>query len=95
MSGWLRTRVVVDRFVAAVLLALTSPLIALLAALVRRHDGGRAFVAVPRVGRGGTDFAMWKLRSMRIDGPDGRASGVSLTAGSDPRITPVGAKLRA
>lgn len=95
MSGWLRRRLVIDRVVAALLLTLTSPLVAALAVWIRRHDGGPAFVAVPRAGRAGRPFAMWKLRSMRVDGPDGRAGGVSLTSGHDDRITPVGIVLRA
>ncbi len=37
---------------------------------------------------------MWKLRSMRADGPDGRAAGLTLSGTVDDRITPVGRKLR-
>lgn len=95
MSRYLRARVVVDRLLAAVLLALAAPLLAVLGWLVRRHDGGPAFIAVPRVGRHGADLRMWKLRSMRVGGDDGRAGGVALTSADDPRVTPIGHRLRA
>lgn len=95
MSRWLRLRVVADRAVATILLALTWPVLAVLAVWVRRHDGGPAFVSVPRVGTDGRPFGMWKLRSMRVDGSDGRANGPSLTSGADDRITSVGVRLRA
>lgn len=95
MSRWLRLRVVADRVVAAVALVVLAPLIAVLAVAVRLGDRGPGFVGVPRVGRGGRVFTMWKLRSMRVANPDGRAGGIALTANHDPRITPVGLRLRA
>ncbi len=95
MSRWLQLRSVADRVVALFVLLLLSPVIAALAVAVRVGDRGRAFVAVPRIGRDGAVFGMWKLRSMRIEQGDGRANGVSLTAAQDDRITPVGRWLRA
>lgn len=95
MSHWLRYRLVTDRLVAVVVLIVLSPVIVALAVAVRVGDRGRAFVAVPRIGKGGAEFGMWKLRSMRIEQGDGRAKGVSLTAAEDDRITPVGHWLRA
>jgi lipopolysaccharide/colanic/teichoic acid biosynthesis glycosyltransferase len=86
---------VVDRVVAAVLLALVSPVVAALGALVRRHDGGPALITVDRVGRGGRPFRMWKIRSMRVADDRGRAGGASLTGSTDDRITPIGRRLRA
>lgn len=95
MTRWLRVRWVLDRVTAAGLLAVLWPLIAALALAVRIGDRGPGFVGVPRVGRHGRTFTMWKLRTMRADGPDGRADGISLTSTDDRRITPVGVKLRA
>lgn len=95
MSPYLRVRVVVDRLVAAVVLVLCAPLIAALGWLVRRHDGGPALIAVERVGQGGRTFKMWKLRSMRAETSDGRATGVGLTSAGDDRITPIGHRMRA
>ena len=80
--------------VAAILSVLTAPVVAVLAGLVRRHDGHPPLIRVPRVGRGGVVFGMWKIRSMRVDTQDGRAAGVALTASGDDRITPVGARMR-
>ncbi len=94
MSPYLRFRLRLDRLVAALLLVATSPVIAVFGWLVHRHDGGPAFIAVPRVGRDGTTLPMWKLRSMRAETTDGRATGVSLTSADDDRITPIGKRLR-
>jgi lipopolysaccharide/colanic/teichoic acid biosynthesis glycosyltransferase len=94
-SLWLRVRTLVDRLVASLLLLAVAPVILSLAVVVRRHDGGPAFVAVPRMGAGGRTFRMWKLRSMRAEQADGRARGVSLSGAVDERITPVGRRLRA
>jgi len=95
MSRWMRARSVLDRVVAAVLLAVLWPFIAVLGLAVRISDRGPAFVGVPRMGRNGRVFTMWKLRSMRAENADGRANGVSLTALHDNRITPIGVRLRA
>ncbi len=95
MSRFLSVRLVADRALAAVLLVAAAPVLAVLGALVRRHDGGPALIAVPRVGRGGREIPMWKLRSMRAETSDGRATGVALTRAGDDRITPVGRWLRA
>jgi len=94
VSRYLRVRIVADRVIAALLLVPCAPVIAALGWLVRRHDGGPALIAVERIGRGGTTFRMWKLRSMRADTSTSRATGVSLTAEKDDRITPIGHKMR-
>lgn len=93
VSLWLRCRLIVDRLVAAALAALTLPVVAALALVIRR-DGDAALIKVPRVGRRGREFGMWKLRSMRVERDDGRAGGASLTRSADDRITPVGRWLR-
>ncbi len=95
MSTWLRIRLVLDRVIAAVLLMASAPVIAICAVLVRRHDGGPPLIAVPRVGQRGEPMQMWKLRSMRAVSPTGMATGVPLTTADDPRVTPIGATLRA
>ncbi len=94
MSPWLRRRLILDRLVAAVLLVPVAPVVAILALLVRRGDGGPALVRVPRVGRSGNLLGMWKLRSMRASAPGGLAGGADLTARDDDRVTPIGARLR-
>lgn len=94
VAGWLRARLVADRVIAAAAALLSAPLVAVLAILVRRHDGGAPLIQVPRVGRDGRTFGMWKLRSMRVDTRDGRAAGAVLTSTADDRITPIGARMR-
>lgn len=93
-SPWLRRRLLADRLLAAALVVVLSPVMAVLGALVRRHDGGPALIRVPRVGRGGREFGMWKLRSMRAETDRGLATGTTLTASADDRITPIGRQLR-
>jgi lipopolysaccharide/colanic/teichoic acid biosynthesis glycosyltransferase len=93
-SPYLQRRIGVDRVVAALLALVLSPVVAVLGVLVRRHDGGPALIRVPRVGRGGHEFGMWKIRSMRAETFDGRATGVALTSTADDRITPIGRRLR-
>lgn len=72
-------------------LVLLSPFLLLGAVLVWLQDFHSPFYIPERVGRGGKKFRMVKLRSMvhRAD-----ASGVSSTAGDDPRITWVGRFIR-
>jgi lipopolysaccharide/colanic/teichoic acid biosynthesis glycosyltransferase len=94
MTRWLRGRFVIDRFVAAVLLVLAAPVLGALGVLVRRQDGGPAFVRLPRVGRGGELIGIHKLRSMRAASPAGGAGGSALTTAGDLRITPFGHWLR-
>ena len=94
-AEWLRQRRWIDRTVAVIGAALTAPLVAVLALLIRRHDGGPSLIRVPRTGEGGRTFGMWKLRSMRAESPSGMAAGATLTNGtSDDRITPIGRRLR-
>ncbi len=95
LSPWLKVRLVVDRAVALVAGVVLAPAILVMAALVRREDGGPGFIAVDRVGRGGRIFRMWKLRSMRASRPDGTAEGLTLSGGHDDRITRIGRRLRA
>ena len=94
VSPWLRRRLGLDRVVSVVVGIVVAPVVAVLAALVRRADGGPGLIAVPRVGRGGEVFDMWKLRSMRVDHTDGTTSGLRLTRAGDERITPLGHVLR-
>lgn len=94
MSTWFGVRRHLDRLAAAIGGVVVMPLVAVLAWLVRRHDGARPIIGIERIGRSGTPFQMWKLRSMSASDPDGRAEGPSLTSAGDPRITPVGRWLR-
>ena len=72
-------------------LIVLSPLLVVVAALVKLGDGGPVFFLHERVGRGFRPFNVIKFRTMVTDAP-GR--GLSITRGGDPRITRLGAYLR-
>lgn len=95
MNRWWSIRRILDRVIAVAGGILLAPFVVVLATLVKREDGGPAFIRVTRVGQGFRPFGMWKLRTMRSDTPNGRASGPVLTAQNDERITEIGRRLRA
>ncbi len=78
-----------DVVVAAGLLLLALPVLAVAAALVRLTDGGPVLYRQQRLGEGMVPFSILKLRTMRV-GPAGPA----VTATDDDRVTPVGRVLR-
>lgn len=80
-----------DIVVAALGLLLASPVLLPVMFLVWRHDRHSPFYVAPRVGRGGEQFKMVKLRSMVINADK---SGVDSTGANDRRITPVGHFIR-
>lgn len=86
-----------------VLLVLLSPLLLLIAILVKLEDGGPVIFAQTRVGRFGREFKMYKIRSMCLDAEKRLAEllaknqhkeGVTFKLKDDPRITRVGKWLR-
>jgi lipopolysaccharide/colanic/teichoic acid biosynthesis glycosyltransferase len=79
-------------FIALTLLVIASPLIVVLAALVRLTSPGPAFYAQTRLGRCGRQFRIYKLRTMRHDAE--AHSGPVWACKNDNRITPIGAFLR-
>ena len=80
-----------DFVLSSVMLLVLSPLLLLLAALIKRHDGGPVFYRGLRVGKGGKPFRIFKFRSMVVNA---EKVGGSSSGNSDPRITPVGSFLR-
>jgi sugar transferase (PEP-CTERM system associated) len=90
----LRTSKQVAEFTAAlVLLLVTAPLMLLIAALIKLGSPGPVLYRQERVGEGGRPFMLFKFRTMR---PDAEAiSGpVWASEDQDPRVTPMGRKLR-
>ena len=79
---------------------LLAPILLVVALLVKLQDGGPVFYVSPRLGRGGRKFDFLKFRSMvpnadrmrpdELNESDGRLFKVR----RDPRITPLGARLR-
>lgn len=70
---------------------LALPIVIAAALLIWLQDCRWPFYRGLRVGRGGRDFRMIKLRTMV---PDGERLGASSTSISDSRLTPLGSKLR-
>lgn len=88
----LRGKRAFDVLVAGVGLVLSAPAQVGIAAAVRLDSAGPVIFAQTRVGRFGRPFTILKFRTMTVSDA-GRAGAV--TGGADPRITRVGAVLRA
>jgi lipopolysaccharide/colanic/teichoic acid biosynthesis glycosyltransferase len=73
-------------------LLLTSPLLGLAALAVKLEDGGPVLYRQTRVGEGGVDFDVLKLRTMVV-GAETMGAGFAVNEG-DARITRVGRVLR-
>jgi len=84
-------RRLLDILVAALGLAILSPLFALVALAIKLQDGGPVFFSQTRVGRGFRKFRLYKFRSMT---PGADRLGPPLTVPADPRVTRVGGFLR-
>ena len=83
----------VDFVLSAILLVIFSPLFLICFIAIKMDDGGPAIYAQERVGRFGRPFKIFKFRSMRTDAEN---MGPALAGGErDPRLTKVGAFLRA
>jgi lipopolysaccharide/colanic/teichoic acid biosynthesis glycosyltransferase len=83
---------VLDVVLAAVLLVVTSPLLALAALAIRLESGGPVFYRQLRVGKHGEQFELWKLRTM-VPGAEAMGAGIYVLEG-DARITRIGRLLR-
>jgi len=82
-----------DVLLAGTGLVLSSPLWALLAAIIKAGDGGPVFFSQERVGEGGRVFRAWKFRSMIPDAE--KHVGAVQASENDPRITAIGRVMRA
>jgi lipopolysaccharide/colanic/teichoic acid biosynthesis glycosyltransferase len=79
-----------DLVVAAILTPFVVPLVAVVAVLIWRREGGPIFHASERMTTPTHGFTLWKFRTMR---PDPTDSGVTGADKAD-RITPLGRALR-
>ncbi|GAA1256102.1 sugar transferase [Oryzihumus leptocrescens] len=82
----------VDVVAAAVGLVCAGPLLVVLAAAIRLTSPGPAIYRQDRVGRDGIPFSILKLRTMVVGSDRG---GPSVSGTADPRVTPLGRRLRA
>ncbi|MBI1399422.1 exopolysaccharide biosynthesis polyprenyl glycosylphosphotransferase [Hyphomonas sp.] len=78
-------------FVAAVLL---SPLLLLVALLIRIESRGPALFRQPRMGHRGKPFTVYKFRSMRVQAEAERDVTQDMTQSDDARITRIGKIIR-
>ncbi|MET0237483.1 MAG: sugar transferase [Kibdelosporangium sp.] len=93
---------IVDRVGGAVLLALLSPMLTILALSIKLNDGGPVFYRQRRIGKDGKSFTMVKFRTMCVDAHAKRtvllarneAAGPLFKMRNDPRVTRIGAVLR-
>jgi lipopolysaccharide/colanic/teichoic acid biosynthesis glycosyltransferase len=84
-----------DVTVSIVLLAVTLPLLLIIAIMVRLTSPGPALFPQKRVGKGGRLFTIYKFRTMVQSAPDLRNTDNStFNAESDPRVTRLGKMLR-
>jgi pyruvate dehydrogenase E1 component alpha subunit len=81
----------IDLLLALVGLAISAPVLAAVALMIKREDGGPVLYRSVRVGRDGAPFRMLKFRTMVTDAE--RLGGPS-AADDDPRITRIGRVLR-
>ncbi len=92
----------VDALGAAVAIVLLSPVMIVIAVLVKLTSSGRVFYRSERIGLNGEPFGMLKFRSMRQDADKVRMGLLDLNQGAgplfkmrdDPRVTPLGKVLR-
>lgn len=87
---YLAFRYIIDSIVAAILLVLLSPILLIVAILIKR-DGGPIFFRQERVGKNANIFRVFKFRSMIVDADDFLNDQGEATR---DRITPIGKFIR-
>jgi exopolysaccharide biosynthesis polyprenyl glycosylphosphotransferase len=80
-----------DLIVGSLMLVALAPVLAAFAIVVKLTDGGPIFYRQRRVGEGGREFAMIKLRSMRVSA---ESDGARWSDADDGRVTAVGRVMR-
>ena len=84
-----------DIVIGLVAMPFLGLLLLIAAPAIKHEDKGPVFYNAPRVGKGGEEFLMYKLRSMKVNAPDlVMEDGSTYNGADDPRMTKVGAWLR-
>lgn len=83
---------VMDIILASIAIVLVTPLMALIAILIKLTSPGPLLYRQERCGLNGSAFMMLKFRTMHVNA---EANGAQMTAKNDPRRTRLGALLRA
>ena len=83
---------VIDVVFSCIIIGVTSPLMLVVAILIKRTDGGSVFYKQTRITLHGRRFQILKFRSMR---PDAEKNGAQLSSGHDDvRVTKIGRFIR-
>lgn len=94
-QAYSRIKQAADWLVALAVLIVASPLLLIVALLIRLDSPGPALFRQQRVGHRGAVFTLYKFRTMRDDrGGPVTAREKAITRGDDPRITRIGRVLR-
>ncbi len=80
-----------DIFFSGLGLIILSPILLVVAAIIKFYDWGPIFYRGERTGLHGKIFRIFKFRTMIVDA---EKTGVSSTSKEDPRVTPIGRFLR-
>lgn len=80
-----------DLIVSLIMIILLSPVLLVLAVLIKADSKGPVFYRQVRVTTGGRDFRIFKFRTM-VQNAD--QIGALVTSGNDSRITKIGSKIR-
>lgn len=86
---------VLDILLSIIALPFVLIVLLVLAPVIYFEDKGPIFYNAPRVGKGGKEFKMYKLRSMKVNAPDlVMEDGSTYSAEDDPRMTKIGKTMR-
>lgn len=92
ISGWRKlAKRMMDIIVSLLMLVLASPVMLVIAVLIKREDGGKIIYRQDRVTLDSRPFHMLKFRSMR---EDAEKEGARLAGKNDDRVTKVGRVIR-
>lgn len=80
-----------DIVVSLLAVVVASPVMLVIAILIKTYDGGPVFFKQQRLTKDGKIFEVYKFRSMRVERP---SSEIQLTRKNDDRITPIGRVIR-
>ena len=96
MKPWQRViKRLMDLIASAAALLVLSPILLVLAIVIRLDSRGPALFRQPRLGEQRVPFTIYKFRTMQVNAPDVRnADGSTFNADDDPRVTRVGRLLR-
>ena len=77
-----------DILIGVVALPFVAIILLIVAPFIHFEDKGPVFYNAPRIGKGGREFKMYKLRSMKVNAPDlTMPDGSTYNGADDPRMT--------